>query len=247
MLRLLSIVRIALPLLAAALCAACIDSREEVWIERDGSGRAEIQVRLPAAASRLHGGESGLRKLIEESLSATPGIRTTSLEIAPRPDGRVAVDLAVAFDSAMDISEVASSPSLANLPPAARLLAGEVDARLNGLTFEFKRTISPAAAIPGAAWMPSDRLAGHRLDYIVHLPEAAKSSNATRTENDGRTLVWEIPLDKAVRAPFCTRFTVDVPIPWAAVSAVAIPLSLAGGWFLIRRVRRPAAPTARTP
>ena len=41
-------------------------------------------------------------------------------------------------------------------------------------------------------------------------------------------------------APFRTSFEMELPIPWSKVSAVAIPLSLAGGWLLLRRARKPA-------
>ncbi len=33
-----------------------------------------------------------------------------------------------------------------------------------------------------------------KLEYRLNLPVKAKSNNATKTENDGKTLIWELPL-----------------------------------------------------
>ena len=234
-----SIVRVLAAVTATAL-ASCIDSREEVWIDRDGGGRAHIRVEIPTAATRLHGGETGVRKLIDSFLAEAPDIRPTSVAVTTTGD-RTVVDVAMEFESALKASEAAGGDAIDHLPPAARHLTGEVETRLRGLTLDFDRVISPGEAIPGVPWLPKSQLQGHRLEYIIHLPAAAKSSNATRTENGGRTLVWDIPLEKAVKAPFRTSFEMELPIPWSKVSAVAIPLSLAGGWLLLRRARKPAA------
>lgn len=232
--------------LAALVLAGCIDSREEVWIDRDGGGRAEIRVEIPTAATRLHGGTTGVRRLIDSFLAESPDIRPTNVTVTTTAD-RTVVDVAMEFDSALKASEATGGDAIDHLPPAARHLTGEVETRLRGLTLDFNRVISPGEAIPGVSWLPKSQLEGHRLEYIIHLPAVAKTSNATRTENGGRTLVWDIPLATAVQQPFHTSFEMDLPIPWSKVSAVAIPLSLAGGWLLLRRVRKPAAEAADEP
>lgn len=239
------IVRGLAPLAALAL-AGCIDSREEVWIDRDGGGRAEIRVDIPTAATRLHGGAAGVRRLIDSFFAASPEIRSSKVDVHTTGD-RTVVDVAMEFDSALKATEMTGGEAIDHLPPAARHLSGEVEARLRGLTLDFNRVISPGEAIPGVSWLPKSQLEGHRLEYIIHLPAVAKTSNATRTENGGRTLVWDIPLAAAVRQPFSTSFEMDLPIPWSKVSAVAIPLSLAGGWLLLRRVRKPSAETSGEP
>lgn len=226
--------------LAALFLGGCIDSREEVWIERDGSGRAELRVDLPTVATRLHGGAPGVRRSIESFLAGTPEIEPEFLDVATRGD-RTEIRLAIRFASALAISNATSGREIDKLPSAARSLAGTARARTRGWTLDFSRTISPGDAIPGAAWLPGSQLAGRSLQYIVHLPAAAKTSNATRVENGGRTLVWDVPLAEAVKDPLTTRFEMDLPVPWGKVTAVAIPLSLAGGWFLLRRGRKPVA------
>lgn len=234
------LIRPLVALFALAL-GGCIDSREEVWIERDGSGRAEIRVEIPSAATTLHGGPDGLRELVESFIDGGSGIETDSITISTA-DARTTVAVAIRFESALKASEVMEGEAIDQLPTAAQSFVGTARTRIHGLTLDFNRTIDPGAALPGATLLPGKPWQGHALEYIIHLPVAAKSSNATRTENDGCTLVWDIPLADAVRAPFSTRFEMDLPIPWSTVSAVAIPLSLAGGWLLLRRIRKPAAP-----
>ena len=61
---------------AAPLLASCIDGREEVWVNADGSGRADVSYSLPVAAARFQGGEAGVRRKIEGVLKEAPGIST---------------------------------------------------------------------------------------------------------------------------------------------------------------------------
>jgi hypothetical protein len=105
---------------------------------------------------------------------------------------------------------------------------------------DFTRTLSPSKALPGWALLPASPLDGHHLVYIIHLPAAATDSNATRVSDAGRTLVWDMPLAMALKAPFRTHFLMPIPIPWALVTTIAIPLSLACGfgWLQLRKSRR---------
>jgi hypothetical protein len=217
----------------AALLSSCIDGREEYWLRADGGGRAEITYILPAAAASVHGGESGIREMIAAFLRDTPQITASSCEVATEGN-RVRVKISVAFDSALAMKDALSGAAIKSLPSAASLLAGEVTADLHGQTLDFTRKINPSKAIPGAAFLPASQFEGHRLTYIMHLPDVPTESNATRTEDAGRTLIWDIPLARAVKSPPVTRFKILVPIPWRLVSAVAVPLSLACGFILFR-------------
>lgn len=223
-------------LAVVALLASCIDGREEYWLDANGGGRAEASYQLPAAVARMHGGEQGIRRLLEDFLESTPEIHSGSCEVATR-DGRVHVSVRAAFHSALELKNIASGEAMRSLPSAATHIAGNVRAGIRGRTLEFQRTIDPARALPGAALLPAAQVHGHRLTYIMHLPEAALESNATRVEDAGRTLVWEFPLEKALAAPLTTRFRMRVPIPWGTVTALALPLTLAGG-LTVARLRK---------
>jgi hypothetical protein len=232
---------------AAVLCmlASCIDATEEVWLEADGSGRTEIHYDLPAAAARLQGGEAGVRQMIEDFLKRTPEITSSHAEVTKQGD-RLHVRVRAAFDSALDLQAVAEGSSFDELPSAASHLAGVVEVDFRGRRIDFSRTITPSKALPGSFFMPSSQFEGRRLVYTMHLPAAVLSSNATRTENSGRTLVWDMPLAEAVKTPIVQQFQMDAPIPWKLVSGVAIPVTFALGALLVLRFRRSQA-SARDP
>jgi hypothetical protein len=232
--RLHSILRLLIIAIAACL-SSCIDSREEYWLEADGSGRAEITYHLPAAAAAVHGGESGLREMIAGFLKETPEFTNSACEVVIE-EMRVRIKINIAFDSALALRDIGNGASMKTLPAAATHLAGEVTAGLHGRTLEYIRKISASKALPGAAFLSAAQLEGYRMTYIMHLPSVPMESNATRVENAGRTLVWDIPLSQALKSPVVTRFKMQIPIPWHLVATIAVPLSgVACATVLLRR------------
>ena len=210
--------------IAACLLTSCIDCYEEIWLETDGSGRADISYTLPAAAAKFQGGEDGVRKLIGKFLAETKAIHSSTCEVTTDGD-RLKIRVRAKFDSALDLKEISSGGAMEQLPSSATNLAGKVEASVKGRTVDLTRTISPGAALPGSIFMPASNFEGHRLVYIIHLPMAAKESNATRTEDDGRTLVWDFPLEQAIRRPVSTHFKAEIPIPRWLMIAAAVPCS----------------------
>ena len=125
------------------------------------------------------------------------------------------------------------------LPSSATGLTGSTLVAVSGRTVDFSRTINAGDALPGSPFMPASQFDGHRLTYIMHLPLAAMESNATRTENEGRTLVWDFPLAQAIKGPVATRFKAKVPVPvWLLASAGTVTFA-AGflGLFTFRKLR----------
>ncbi len=212
---------------APCLLTSCIDCHEEIWLQPDGSGRADISYTLPAAAAKLQGGEDGVRKLVERFLAKTEGIRSPMCEVTREGD-RLQIRVRADFDSANDLTEISSGGPVKELPSAATNLAGKFEVFVSGRTVDFTRTISPGAALPGAGFMPSSTFEGRRLVYITHLPVVANESNATRTENGGRTLVWDFPLATAIKSPVTTHFKADFPIPKSLMIATALAVLIAG-------------------
>ncbi len=223
----------------ACLLVSCIDGREEIWLNADGSGHADVNYTLPAAAARFQGGEAGVRRMLGEFLQNTPAITSSGFEVATEAD-RLNIHVQGVFKSVRDFKGFASANSLGKLPSSVVNLAGEVKADRHGRTIDFSRTISPGKALPGAVFMPASRFEGRKLIYILHLPQAATESNATRVEDEGRSLVWEFPLSQAIQSPVSTRFKVKIPIPaWLWASAVATISVLGLLAFLgIRKLRR---------
>ncbi len=200
---------------------SCIEGREEIWIEADGSGRADVTYSLPAAAARFQGGESGVRQLIENFLQKAAGITSSQCEVTTKGD-RLKVRVQVSFLSALKLKELTQGDAKKKLPPAASHMAGKVTAELHGLALDFSRTISPGLALPGSGFMPASQFKDRELTYIFHLPKAATESNATRIEDAGRTLIWNFPLTEAIQGPVTTHFKMPLPIPPWAIALVAI-------------------------
>lgn len=213
-----SIVRL-LACAAAGLLASCIDGREEIWVNADGSGRADVSYFLPAAAARFQGGETGVRRMIEGFLKNTPGISTSSCEVTTEGD-RMKIRVRTSFDSALDLKDIAKGDALHQLPSSASGLTGDFQVAVQGMSVDFARTIKAGDALPGSTFMPVSQFKDRRLTYIIHLPAAATSSNATRTENSGRTLVWDFPLAQAIQGPVTTRFTAPIPFPHWAIASI---------------------------
>jgi hypothetical protein len=223
---------------ACCLLVSCIDGREEIWLNSDGSGRADVTYSLPAAAARFHGGEQGVSQLLEKFLKNTPALTSSAHEVTTEGD-RLRIRVRASFDSALDLQKIPTSGSLSSMPASVNKLAGEVKVGISGRTVDFTRKISPGEALPGAVFMPASQFEGHHLSYIIHLPTEAVESNATRTEDQGRTLVWEYPMSQAIRTPFTTRFKAKIPIPtWLPVAAgIATPLAALLAFVSIRRIR----------
>lgn len=229
-------------LCAACILTSCIDGREEIWLAADGSGRADVSYSLPASVAKFQGGEAGIRKLIGDFLAKTPEIQSSSHEVTTEGD-RLKIHVRATFDSALDLKEISTGSSLGELPSSAAHLAGKVELKISGRTVDLSRTVSAGQALPGARFMPASSLDGHRMTYIMHLPMAALESNATQTENEGRTLIWDYSLADAVKAPVTTRFKAQIPIPgwfFGAVGGGAAVLA-ALVVFLARKRRFPHA------
>ncbi len=223
---------------AAFLVSSCLDSREEIWINADASGAARITVSLPASAALLHGGEKGVRKTIETYLEASPAFSSYALDMKTEA-GRLIINVALTFDDALALSDLGSSPAAAALPSAGTGLLGKTEVQFTGLSVAFDRSVDLSTALPGAIFVPESQLAGHELTTILHLPLPATTHDATSTSDDGRTLVWEVPLATAFKGPITNRFTMPLPIPWLTISMVGVlVVMLAVGLIYYLRSRR---------
>lgn len=224
-----------------SLLVSCIDGHEELWLNADGSGRADVSYTLPAIAARFQGGEVGVKKLLDKFLNDAKGLTSSSHEVVTEGD-RLKIRVTASFKSVLELRKISKSDPLKKLPSSANGLTGVVKLSREGRTLDCSRTISAGTALPGSSLLPASQFKDRRLTYILHLPNAPIESNATRTEDDGRTLIWDYPLATAVKAPFTTRFKVKVPIPtWMFVSAggAVLPAVLMGFLFFRRRRRAP--------
>ncbi len=227
----------------ACMLTSCLDCREEIWLAADGSGRVDISYTFPAAAAAFQGGEDGIRKMLGKLLADTQEIHSTSCEVTTLND-RLTIRVRASFDSALDLKDSSAQRQMHHLPSSAAGLTGKIGAKLRGRSIDFKRTISPGAALPGSRFMPATRFRDHRLVYIIHLPLAASESNATRIEHEGKTLIWDFPLYQAIQKPVTTHFVAPIPIPrWVmptVISGAVIGVGLV--MLAIEKLIRPRRP-----
>lgn len=230
--------------LITLLSSSCIDVREEFWVHKDGSARAEITCLLPRAAMLVAGGEKGIRKLVEELLADDPNIESYQFTIRDRQE-RKEIQIQIEVEQLLRLDRLRQTVQRnQQLPEAVRLMVGKLDVNLDGLTaIQVRRVSSPGEAAPALKWLPAAELRDHSLVQIIHFPHPVRSSNAHESSHGGRTIRWETPLIAAIQGPVVYEFSVPLPIPWLWIGlggAVMIAL-LAWWWRRRRRSRRVSA------
>lgn len=215
-------------ILAAALAFAtlsltsCLDGREEIWVNADGSGRADFTYDIPSAATRFHGGSQGVSDLLDSLLADFPD-STHEIE---QHGNRLKIRVRLSFQSPAEISNLTSSVEDQKTPKAFEHLAGKFDVHRELRTIDFTRTVSPGKALP-TAFIPSSEFDGRRLVYILHLPVVPEISTATRIENGGLTQIWDRSLAETLREPLVIHFRAKIPIPgWIYATASAVVLTV---------------------
>jgi hypothetical protein len=218
------------------LLSSCIDSREEIWLHSSGSGKARITVGLPSSVITLRGGPEAVSALIDELLAVHPSIISVEKQITT-VDKRSTIQVSFRFDSAFQLSSsMAKAANDPKIPAPARHFMGRTVFLQDGLAFTGERVIDVGKAIPGSRFLPPTD-SNHRLQTILHLPLAPTEHNATRVENNGRTLIWDIPLTTALRAPHIQRIRVRAPAPLVAAISITTSLILLAAILLWRKSR----------
>lgn len=220
MLRLLS--RTLAGLLACLLLAGCFDIREELWVHRDGSGKAELTYVIPASALLLAGGSDGLEQKIRTMIATQPKLSLDALQIKEVATG-VEVSATVSTKSMLSLLDLKKGEGVRQLPGAAIDLAGDFDVRLKGLDIDFTRTVKVKEALGMLSiGVGKEERDSRRLVYILHLPVPPEESNAMKVEDGGKTLKWEITLGEAIKKPVVTSFRARMPIPTAVWYGLAL-------------------------
>jgi hypothetical protein len=229
-----------LVLAACLTLAACFDVREEVWIERNGAGRAELRYTVPESALLLGGGAAGTEKKIRDLIATQPSLILDSVAVEMK-DERATVAVNVSTKSMLSLLDLKKSDSFQSLPESTANIAGHFDVRLRLLDLDFSRSIHVKEALGLASLVVGgDDRENRRLTYIIHLPKPAKENNATQVTDGGKTLTWDYSLGEAMQKPIVTRFRASMPIPryaWAAAAGLLVTVTGIGGW-MTRKLRR---------
>jgi len=245
------------PLLLASVCliagllTSCFEGKEEFWLNANGSGAAEITYDVPAKALAVAGGEKAIRESVDELIHESVGIRCEALEISSTGD-RTKVHVRIAFDSVLKVADLSKPGQTETMPATLKHLVGEFEFKREGRAVFFSRTVSPNRALAGGLFIPRKDIEGRRLVYVMHLPEVPVSSDATRTEDGGKTLVWEFSFAEALKHPVVTSIRANIPIPaWVIAATVVVVVVLLGAiyWLirlLLRRRRQAVASVAKS-
>ncbi|NJR42306.1 MAG: hypothetical protein HC767_06245, partial [Akkermansiaceae bacterium] len=99
-----------LTIITATLLVSCFDGREEVWIESDGSGCAEVTYSVPAAAAKLKGGEDGVREFVEGFLKSKNVLQSPKCEVWTEKE-MLHIRVTASFKSALKLKELSKGSS----------------------------------------------------------------------------------------------------------------------------------------
>ncbi len=215
--------------LACLLLTACFDIREELWVHRDGSGKAELTYVIPKSSLMLTGGTEGLESRIRDLVATQPMLKLEALKVTEAERG-VTVAATVSTESMLSLVDLKKSDDMRSLPGAATDIAGDFDVRLIGLDLDFSRTIKVKDALGLAAiGVGADDRKNRKLTYILHLPKRPLESNAMVIEDDGKTLKWEATLGEAMSKPLVTSFRARMPVPvavWYGLGLVVVAFAV---------------------
>jgi hypothetical protein len=222
-----------LALLPALLLVSCLDYREELWIEGDGSGRIEATIAIDSELGAPTDGGSGQPDKIEAQLrelfAATEGAKLESYQTQVQGTKRI-WDFTVSFRD------------LRKLKPALAAGRGNIGAVFGDFEIEripdgrlsVRRTVSfddgspPAATDPAApgegigqalgkafgGLLANTMFAGRNLDYITHFPTEVIGANSSAINRETNTVTWRIPLAQASQGPVVMSAEIKRPGGW---------------------------------
>jgi hypothetical protein len=229
--------------LGLLLLSSCLGGREEIWIEKDGSGRMETTYEVPGFAIASLGGETKLRGIIEAFFAKEPGVHLDEF-VVEKKESQAVLSMKARFDSVLDLKKLMDQSKEEGgkdaLPKPIMKLFGDIKVQREGMSVDFQRSIDPREVFAGGLVSPSqEQMKGYKLEYIMHLPTKASRSNAHEVRNDGHTLVWSYALADAMKQPAETNFVAPIPVPWwVAGLAMVLVLSPVVWWW--RRRKRAA-------
>lgn len=209
-----------LRLTLCALClllVSCIDGDEEVWIEKDGSGRIAATYQMPVDFMEELGGGDQVVSRIKKAVAEEPAIRLKSITHRVEA-GRSVVHFSGEFD---DFRVLATFPErhLANKEhpdqsTPEQVLLGDIDIALKGLVLSFDREVALAPLLPERVRNNPGLLGQSTFRYTLHLPVGSSDNDADEVTNRGRTLRWSFPLRNYTDRPMTYYAECVLPLPW---------------------------------
>lgn len=210
----------------ALLCiaqTACFSYEEEIWVARDGSGRAHVELHVAPLIMQLASTPTFPN---EEEAHDILGSRLQTYHLVQDEDGGIYMTIEYTFGAN---ERFPLGRFGAQLPTPPHELKWKKDA---GRIFVFTRNGDIQKVDRGT---PLDRLLsprstlGLRYDIVVHVPGETMKSNATEVKagknGEGDTLIWHLSaLDLSGDRPLVAY--VRVPLLPPGMLAIALPAIL---------------------
>lgn len=211
--------------LGTVLLGGCLDGQEEMFIGKDGTARVRAVYRVPAAIFSAGDAEQ-LRKTIAEEIGDHEHLELIT-NTAGEENGERVITLEIKTDDVMALENAlprhAPGEKISRADRIWHTLVGKVSVGMEGLSVSMSRDVNLGPVLEKHLGKNGAALMGDaEFRYVIHLPEAAQTSNAHEIVNDGRTLRWTYRLRECGSKPIELRFVAPVPVPWWAYALIAL-------------------------
>lgn len=231
------------------LLNSCIEGEEEVWIEKDGSGRAQLEITAPTLLFQKFGGVEQVVADAKEGLAESTSISLDEIEFSSS-GSKTSLRAAIHFDDARQLGttlrafrDPPSSPQKSD----EEILFGATSVQVKFPEIRYQRELDIRSLVPpeGKNPLTLSLLGDSQITYKVHLPTKVKTHNADFISEDGQTIAWLIPVKDLLSSPQEMKFTAPIPkLALYLTLAVILLLSLiAVLLLLLSKRRRPPSPT----
>lgn len=236
-------------LLVTLQLTSCIEGEEEIWINPDASGRAKIRITAPTLLFSKFGGVETL--ISDAQVAAEDSDQVELLSITANKKGsRTTLSAEATFQDARQFGACLKTfrdPETPLVKSEPEIIVGEVALDLGYPDYRFDRKIDLAPLLaeqtipPFALNMMGDDA---NLRYIIHLPTAAKTSNADSVLDGGRTLTWDQPVSRLLKGPVGMSFSAPLPLPYRLIIILLLLLLVlvTGAIILLKKLRRRTTP-----
>ena len=240
----------AVVMVACALSlVSCIEGDEEVFLYADGSGRVVAEYRVPGVLISAEDGVS-LQESIRAAVAASEDLELVSSEVVMEEGFRV-ISMEISSSDVRGLGALGGGEDNdgglgEEGDKSGDLLAaiiGEMKLGQRGLVLNLQRDVDLSAVLgryfgEGALSQMGDSMFRYRL----HLPSAARSSNAHAVSNGGKTLQWEYRLADSREVPMSMAVQMAMALPWwvyaiGGLVVVVLVVVLAGGVVAWRKGR----------
>lgn len=234
------------------LLSSCIDGQEEITVREDGSGSAQISYNIPLRAMSKED-SALLEGYLKEVAGKHDSITLTNFSCKPSGFGMQRMDARVEFTSIQEVAKIyeeevcgpkvpSKDPAIQSLLTKVCALMGKYTLSLDGLDISIKREVNLQPLFEGQVTNP--KVFGEsEFRYILHLPKAVDSTNATELSDDRKTLQWTIKLRDYYDKPIIMQSAIS--LPWwiyLCFALICVILLLLGVWIIrkvLGRKRRP--------